>query len=168
MKVNKSKELKLSHNHLLEILEYFPDTGIFVWKVKITNNMCIGKEAGSKNKSNGRYRIQINKKQYLRSRLAWFYVHGIWPENQIDHRNRIRDDDRIENLREATNQENMWNRVLPRKNNLPKGISLSGNKFKVQLRHENKKKYLGTFISLDEAIKVRNNFELIHREFIHV
>lgn len=163
----KPHELKLSHEYLLEILEYFPDTGIFIWKVKFSRKICIGKEAGCKNKSHGRYQIKINKNKYYRSRLAWFYVHGKWPSDQIDHKNRIRDDDRIKNLREATNQENMWNTIRSiKKDNLPKCIYYSGNKFQVQLRHKNKKKYLGTFSNLDDAIKARDAFEIEHRKFL--
>tara|TARA_R110000868_G_scaffold197238_1_gene443361 strand:- start:376 stop:876 length:501 start_codon:yes stop_codon:yes gene_type:complete len=165
MKPNVSKELKLSHPYLLQILEYFPDKGIFIWKENNRNQKDLGKEAGSKN--NGRYRIQINKITYLRSRLAWFYTHGFWPKNQLDHKNRVRHDDRIENLREATSQQNSWNRVLPRKDDLPKGIYIRGNKFKVEIRHEEKLKYLGTFANLDDAIKAREEFEHIHRKFLY-
>ena len=169
MRQNRTKESKLSHEYLLEILEYFPDTGIFVWKLNLSRWNRIGKEAGYKNKSDGRFRIAINRSLYLRSRLAWFYVHGVWPKNFIDHRNRIRDDDRIENLREATSQENNWNTITIRKKNnyLPKGIYYSGSKFKVMLRHKNKQKYFGTFNNLDDAIKCRDEFEMLHRKFLH-
>jgi hypothetical protein len=43
--------------------------------------------------------------------LAWFYVYGVWPNKQIDHRNGRRDDDRFENLREASQPQNMANRT---------------------------------------------------------
>lgn len=162
--------MKLSHEYLLEILEYFPDTGIFVWKVKQARCIGIGKEAGYRHKPTGRYRIVINNIQYLRSRLAWFYVHGKWPKapkDQIDHRNMIKDDDRIENLREANSQENQWNAVQRRKDDLPKGIYRHGNKFKVELKHGNKLKYLGLFSNLEDAIKIRNQFDVIHRKFLY-
>ena len=163
----KPREAKLSHEYLLEILEYFPDTGKFVWKEKIARCIIVGKKAGGK--SYGRYVIRINKIIYFRSRLAWFYVYGFWPKNDIDHRNRIADDDRIDNLREATRQENNWNTITIRKKNshLPKGIYMQGTKFRVQLMHENKTKYLGYFNSLDDALKCRDSFELTHRKFLH-
>tara|TARA_R110000868_G_scaffold25423_11_gene99268 strand:- start:16053 stop:16565 length:513 start_codon:yes stop_codon:yes gene_type:complete len=166
----KERESKLSHEYLLEILEYFPDTGIFIWKVKLGQRIYVGKEAGGIDTSNGRYYITINKTQYFRSRLAWFYVHGIWPKNEIDHRNRVKDDDRIENLREASRLENMWNRIYKTKKDkhLPKGVTITyGNKFRVMLNHEGKKKYLGLFINLEDAIKARDSFELIHRKFLY-
>ena len=165
----KPDELKLSHEYLLEILEYFPDRGKFVWKVNPRNRICVGKEAGSKKKSDNRYYIMINKTSYLRSRLAWFYTHGVWPKNDIDHRNRIKDDDKIENLREATRQENTWNRVYKnKKHNLPRCILMNGKKFQVRVIHETKDKYLGLFANLDEAIKCRDEFEFIHRKFLYL
>jgi len=129
--------------------------------------MCVGQEAGTKHKSNGYYYIGINKTIYARSRLAWFYVHGVWPKNEIDHRNRIRDDDRIENLREATHQQNNWNKKYQnKKDDLPRCIDIFQNKFRVALTHENKRKHLGLFISLEDAIKCRDEFEMEHRGFL--
>ena len=164
----KPNELKLSHQNLLDILEYFPDKGIFIWKITRSSRACIGQKAGSKHKAEGRYFIKINKTRYARSRLAWFYVYGIWPENEIDHRNRIPSDDRIKNLREATHQENMWNTItIKRKNNhLPKGIYIKRKKFTVRLTHENQLKHLGNFDNLDDAVKCRDEFEAEHRKFL--
>lgn len=45
--------------------------------------------------------IQVAGKRYYAHRLAWFYMTGKWPEDEIDHKNRIRNDNRWENLREA-------------------------------------------------------------------
>jgi hypothetical protein len=46
---------------------------------------------------------------YYAHRIAWFLYYGVWPKNQIDHINNIRDDNRIFNLREATQSENSGN-----------------------------------------------------------
>tara|TARA_B110000503_G_C7081441_1_gene385341 strand:- start:13 stop:534 length:522 start_codon:yes stop_codon:yes gene_type:complete len=172
MKQNKSNESKLSHEHLLAILEYFPDIGIFVWKERNCKGFSSsGKEAGCKHKIIGRHYIKINNISYFRSRLAWFYVHGVWPKSELDHRNMIKDDDRIENLREATRQQNLWNRNRTRREiknkNLPRCITIVGKRFKVVLKHENKPKYLGTFDDLNEAIKCRDAFEFKHRKFLY-
>lgn len=90
------------HEHLLNVLDYDPNTGIFTWKIeKSTGGARIkGKRAGSIYYKGYRY-IKINKKRYRAGRLAFFYVHKRFPKNTIDHINRQRDDDRIENLREA-------------------------------------------------------------------
>ena len=166
MKKNVINEEILSHEYLLEILEYFPDTGIFIWKVNFKKRKCLGREAGCKDKSTGRHRITINQILYLRARLAWFYVHGGWPKDQIDHKNRIKDDDRIENLRKATQEQNNWNTFPIRKYDLPKGIYHNRNKFIVVVQYEKRRKYLGNFSNLEDAIAIRNNFDETHRKFL--
>jgi hypothetical protein len=59
-----------------------------------------------KQNSLGYVQIKISGKLYHAHRLAWLYVYGYMPEKEIDHINRIRDDNRIANLREATSQLN--------------------------------------------------------------
>lgn len=65
----------------------------------------------------GYLRVCCNNTQYSAHRLAWFLSHGKWPEHQIDHINGIRTDNRLCNLREATNQQNTQNRHKPNANN---------------------------------------------------
>ena len=100
----------LTQERLKELLDYDPETGVFTWKsIVFGSHMKVGSVAGSMY-SNGYLRIKINGKDYRAHRLAWLYMYGCWPTNQIDHINRVRDDNRIANLREATNKENQWNR----------------------------------------------------------
>lgn len=47
---------------------------------------------------------------YKEHKLIWLYHYGEWPNGNLDHINTIPDDNRIENLREATHQQNMFNR----------------------------------------------------------
>ena len=54
--------------------------------------------------------IGVLKKRFFAHRLAWFFTHGIWPAAQLDHINGDRRDNRITNLREATNAQNQCNR----------------------------------------------------------
>ena len=42
--------------------------------------------------------------------FAWYMMYGTVDYEQIDHINGVRDDNRIENLRTVTNQENSFNR----------------------------------------------------------
>jgi hypothetical protein len=62
----------------------------------------------------------IDGKLYGAARLAWLYVHGEWPKNQIDHINRLRDDNRLVNLRDVTHTENCNN--ISTNNGLPEGV----------------------------------------------
>jgi hypothetical protein len=128
---------------LKRLLEYNPNTGIFINKVT-RSSMCIkGKQAGCKAKS-GYRQISKNGKTYLEHRLAWFYVYGIWPENTIDHINGIRDDNRICNLRDITLSKNIYY-----KNS--KGYRKMGDKYQARITVDKKEIYLGTFKTKKEA-----------------
>ena len=107
----------ISHEELLELLDYNPETGEFRWRVNGRKRKK-GKLAGSKGGGrNGQYlRVKINYVAYYAHILAWFYVHGYWPENQIDHWDGDTVNNRIKNLREATNQQNQGNRKLNENN----------------------------------------------------
>jgi len=99
----------MTQEELHQLLDYNPETGEFFWKV---NSRCIkvGQKAGYVCKTHGYEHIFINKKQYRSHRLAWLYVHGKWPEPEIDHINRVKTDNRIANLREADRSMNNLNR----------------------------------------------------------
>lgn len=89
-------------------LHYNPDTGIFTW---IKN----GKIAGSN--SYGYISIYFNGANYRAHRLAWLYSYNTWPKEYIDHINNVKDDNRLCNLREATNQQNGQNQTKPSSRN---------------------------------------------------
>ena len=150
----KSKEL--TQAELKEILNYNPDTGIFTWKIKPCNQIHIGDIAGTLNKSKrcGYTVIQINKKRYQTHRLAWLYMTGNFPINQIDHINHIRTDNRIENLRDVTNQENQFNRSLQKDNTSGyTGVHWhkQANKWVTQIQINGKIIHLGLFNNPEEA-----------------
>ena len=97
----------ITADELRSILHYDPLTGVFT-RIKPTRKCRVGTVPGSFN-SKGYFRIMVNGKKYQAHRLAWLYVYGTWPKNQIDHINRNRSDNRIANLRDVTNQQNMCN-----------------------------------------------------------
>lgn len=92
-------------------LAYNPDTGVFTWIKRPSNRVCIGQEAGSYNQPLGYFQITVLGLHTYAHRLAWFYVHGEWPE-EIDHINGVRHDNRLCNLRPATKKQNCENRVV--------------------------------------------------------
>ena len=99
-----------SQEELHTLFEYSPTTGLFTYKIKPNQKIVIGSIAGSINK-NGYRLIQINKKFYKASRLVWMYVYGEDPGNlTVDHIDRNRANDAIDNLRLATKQQQMFNR----------------------------------------------------------
>ena len=89
---------------------YYADGNLFLReKLSKFSKMPLGYKLGTARKD-GYLQVMVTGKFYLVHRLIWLYHYGVWPDNQLDHINGIRDDNRIENLREATNQQNMFNR----------------------------------------------------------
>jgi hypothetical protein len=137
---------------LKEFLHYEPTTGIFTWLVSPTySRVKVGDTAGTLQSTGYNY-IQIKGRAYKVHRLAWFYVYGVWPKNQIDHINHVRDDNRIDNLREATNMQNRCNT-----SNNTSGIA--GVSWRAQIQVAGKNKHLGYFASLEDAAEARRAAE---------
>lgn len=99
----------ITQDELKKVLSYNSVTGVFTWIVpRRCGSISAGDKAGNLN-NQGYIQIQIDKKRYLGHRLAWLYIYGFFPENSLDHINRVRDDNRIENLREVSNSCNIRN-----------------------------------------------------------
>ena len=104
----------LTAERLRELLHYDPETGAWTW-VKPRNRINPGDRAGWYN-FYGYLRIRIDGWKYVASRLAFLYVLGRWPEAEIDHKDGNRLNNRWDNLREASHNENMWNMKRRRDN----------------------------------------------------
>ncbi len=155
----KKPTLKFTQEKLKELVDYNPDTGIFTNKINRIN-VIAGSVCGSLN-HRGYIHIKINKVTYSAHRLAWLYIYGYCPENQIDHINRIRNDNRIKNLREVTHSCNLKNRTLQKNNKTGvKGVNLCkrSNKWRVQISN-NKKIKTSYHKNFDDAVKKRWELE---------
>jgi len=97
--------LTISHNELKRLLSYDPETGVFRWLERRGPTALSGSRAGNPHHTGYRH-ITVAGVGVSEHRLAWFYVHSRWPECEIDHINRVKDDNRIANLREATRSLN--------------------------------------------------------------
>lgn len=103
---------ELTQARLKELLHYDPDTGVFTWRVasrKGPNHF--GQRAGTVHRGSGYRVIRVEGKLMRGARLAVLYMTGRAPTHAVDHINGVTDDDRWGNLRQATQSENMHNRV---------------------------------------------------------
>lgn len=97
-----------SASRVRDVFDYDPKTGLLIWKVRTSNRVCFGRPAGNKN-AYGYLATAIDGSRQMVHRLVWVHVHGVWPRAFLDHINGDRSDNRIENLREATPEQNAWN-----------------------------------------------------------
>ncbi|CDH34116.1 HNH endonuclease signature motif containing protein [Xenorhabdus bovienii] len=100
----------ITQGKLKNLLSYNPDSGEFYWNESKNNQLKAGDKAGWIN-GEGYINIEIEGMCYKSHRLAWLYMYGYTPKI-IDHINRIRNDNRIINLRECDFSENARNRKI--------------------------------------------------------
>lgn len=158
------KNQKLTQERLKELLHYCPDTGVFTWIVSKSKNIHVSDVAGCIN-SRGYRQIRIDGKTYKASRLAWLYMESYFPEHHCDHINRIKDDDRWENLRHVSHKCNMRNRgVLKSNSSGITGVVWRKQilKWGAQIALNKKQIYLGCFETKTEAVKARWDAEVKH------
>ena len=144
----------MTQDELKQLLHYDPNTGEFTWLANTGKKKLIGKRAGRYDKFGNRFYININKKQYLAHRLAWLYVYGQWPKDQIDHVNGNSSDNRILNIRECNNSENSQNKST-QSNNSSGYIGVhyykAYDKWRSRIQINNKEIHLGYFDTAEEA-----------------
>lgn len=145
-----------TQKRLKELLHYDTKTGIFRWRVS-RGGIRRGDQAGCLYPNGYRY-IRIDRKNYRASRLAWMYVEGYMPENEVDHINRAKDDDRWVNLRHVgrqCNARNCGNRCD--NTSLVKGVHWHRRvkKWQVYIMVNYKNHYLGRYDDFDNAVCAR-------------
>lgn len=137
---------------LKKYLNYNPDTGVFTRKLS-GPRVKAGKIAGTPD-GQGYLAFGVAKGSYKAHRVAWLYVYGVWPDKQIDHINGDRSDNRICNLRLATNTQNQRN-AKRRKDNKSgyKGVHWcsTSEKWVASIRVNWKGKTLGRFDNKEDA-----------------
>lgn len=140
----------LTVERVREILDYNPETGIFIRNVRLAQRHHAGDRADfliTKGNNVGYMRVSFDSMRFLAHQLAWFYVHGEWPEEHVDHINHDTADNRLCNLRSATNSLNQQNKLKAMKNNVSGylGVVPVNGKFGAQIIKDRKKTWLGTF-----------------------
>lgn len=156
-------------DHLRSVVSYSEDTGEFTRIKTIGRNAIAGSIAGyiKINKKTGKaYRqIKIARIKVMAHRLAWFYVHGVWPDGQIDHEDGDGLNNRISNLRVVTQQVNSRNARLGKRNTSGRvGVYWHNinKKWIAQIVISGKLLVLGRFDNFDQACSARTSAEIEH------
>lgn len=144
-----------SLEELRQVLDYNPQNGLFYHK-RNSGRGKIGAIAGFIN-GDGYRSVSVLGKSFLGHRLAWYYYSGEYPD-EIDHRNGIRSDNSILNLRSGNRAQNNlnsagWNKDK-RKNKLPRGVykyKACERKFRAQIVVNRKIIHLGCYDTVEQA-----------------
>lgn len=152
----------LSFDRASYLLTYNEYTGEIRWKNKPCKNrpQYVGKVAGTINNVNGYMQIKIDGELYLAHRVAWLLNNKEMPNDQIDHLNHCRLDNRVENLRVVDYAENARNQTTP--SNCTSGcigVTQRGDSWKVSITVNGKRIGLGTHKDKADAIAARKSAE---------
>lgn len=169
-----------SPDELRQLLNYDPETGLFVWKrrpeemfeargsiARATGAGCwngrwAGRPAFGLCTTHG-YMIGSIQFQKVRAhRVAWAMHYGAWPNSEVDHINGNRADNRINNLRLVTSSENKQN--MKRRTDCPSGVTgvywwPQSEKWRVQIAARGIRQHIGMFKTFEEAVAARKAAE---------
>jgi hypothetical protein len=145
----------LTADRLRELLDYNQETGVFTWRDKRGPRAKHAGVAGCISSDSGYRMIRLDFRLYRAHRLAWLYVFGKWPAEQIDHINGDRADNRLANLREASNRLNCENKRRAQKNSASGVLGVSWNKrnkmWSAKLSHRNSEVFCRYFHDIEDA-----------------
>lgn len=144
----------ITQAQLTEYLSYNPETGDFFANYE-SFGRPVGRKLGTQH-STGYVVIRIKDKLYKAHRLAWLYMTGSFPSLVIDHVNRIKNDNRWENLREVSRSQNSENNPIKKSNSSGHpgvGWSRQMHKWRARITVGYKEKHLGYFDTVEEASK---------------
>ena len=145
-----SSAMTLTHERLLDLVHYDPETGVFTW-LEAHPPVKVGQRIGSQERS-GYVRAAILGQRCFLHVVAWFYMTGEWLPGGVDHRNRRRADNRWVNLRKATRGQNQVNRILAANEVGLRGVYQSGkSRYRARIRCAGRVAHLGMFDTPEAA-----------------
>lgn len=154
-----------TQENLKRLVHYNPDTGVMrrIGRVSWTGDNVYPCDFVPKSKTAfGYLQIQIFGRPHVVHRLAFLYMTGKFPEQDVDHINGDRADNRWMNLREVSRLENHRNKGILKSNGTGVvGVSKRSDtgSYAAYITVKNERKYLGSFKSFDEAVTARRQAE---------
>lgn len=152
---------QLTLSDFQKYLRYDAESGWFYWTVSVANNRIkAGCVAGKYHE--GYWRLSLFSLNWAAHQVAWLFIHGEWPKFQVDHINGNTLDNRSCNLRDVNVSTNQLNRRLARIDNKTTrelGVSFSEGRFRASIQIQGKRKWLGSFKTLEEAVEARKRAE---------
>lgn len=133
----------MTQNELRELFDY--KDGNLIWKISRGNRARVGSIAGSYDNSTKYRQVRLNKKKFYIHRLIWIYHYGeIENIYQVDHKDRNRLNNNINNLRLLTEKQN-------KTNVMGEGVYKVEKKYMSLIGIDGKSKYLGIFEDKNDA-----------------
>lgn len=145
----------LTQKRLREVLKYCPATGLFSWLIDVSSTGRMGEVAGCKTRA-GYIVIRIDGKLHLAHRLAYLYIYGVWPDRLVDHKNGVKSDNRLDNIRGASRSQNGQNTRSAWGHNKASGFlgvhwSEQCGAWRAKVNHQGRQYHAGTFDTPEEA-----------------
>ena len=146
----------MANDDIKDWLRYDAETGVFTWAKSPSSRRMAGDTAGYVDRK-GYRTIRFQNRLYLACHLAWLFARGEMPPSVIDHKNLNPSDDRIENLRLATQSQNIAHALI-RKNNTSgfKGVCRSRNRWIAYVAPNRRHVRLGSFKNTEDAARAHD------------
>lgn len=148
------KESMITLAEAKEFVTYDPETGLFLSTGCKFSNKKQGEPVGTVHKTKGYVYVTLKGKTYRAQRVAFLFMTGEWPKQQVDHINRVKTDNRWCNLRDVPAAINAQNRHLYKTNTSGyTGVcwNKKESKWQVLVRSHGKQVYGGLFDDVHDA-----------------
>ena len=148
------KPLHITIEQLRSLIAYDPATGLLT-RLVACGGYEVGDIAGSTRPGNGYVYVQVAGVTYLAHRLAWAIHYGVWPEHDIDHRNRVRSQNWIDNLKPADQAINTANSGKTNKSGF-RGVMFAPrySRYRARITIHGRQIHLGYYTTAVDAAKV--------------